>query len=73
MAFVGLSDSYEAYYQSIRRCWRFGQTEPVRAHVIVSEIEQEIVQNVLRKEREASELVDRLIFHMNHAREEAAA
>ena len=23
--FVGLSDSFEAYYQAVRRCWRFGQ------------------------------------------------
>jgi hypothetical protein len=28
MAFVGLSDSYEAYYQGIRRCWRYGQRSP---------------------------------------------
>ena len=35
MAFVGLSDSYESYYQAIRRCWRYGQTEPVAAHIIV--------------------------------------
>ncbi len=27
--FVGLSDSFEAYYQSVRRCWRFGQKECV--------------------------------------------
>jgi hypothetical protein len=53
MAFVGLGDSYEAYYQAIRRCWRFGQTEPVDAHVVVSELEQQIVANVQRKEREA--------------------
>lgn len=25
MAFVGLSDSYEQFYQAVRRCWRFGQ------------------------------------------------
>lgn len=68
MAFVGLSDSYEAYYQAIRRCWRFGQTEPVQAHVIVSELERQIVDNVRRKEREASVLADRLIHHMNEAR-----
>ena len=54
MAFVGLSDSYESYYQAIRRCYRFGQTEPVDVHIIVSELEQQIVQNVRRKESEAS-------------------
>jgi len=54
MAFVGLSDSYEAYYQAIRRCYRFGQTEPVDVHIVVSELERQIVDNVARKETEAA-------------------
>lgn len=53
MVFVGLSDSYEAYYQAIRRCYRFGQTEPVDVHVVVSTLEQQIVENVRRKEHDA--------------------
>ena len=61
MVFVGLSDSYEAYYQAVRRCWRFGQTEPVDVHIVVSELEQEIVENVRRKEAEASHGADGLI------------
>ena len=61
MAFVGLSDSYESYYQAIRRCWRFGQTEPVHAHVIVSTLEQQIVDNIRRKEDEASAVTDQLV------------
>lgn len=55
MAFVGIGDSYEAYYQSIRRCYRFGQTRPVIVHIIVSEIEQQIALNVARKEKSSSE------------------
>lgn len=54
MVFLGLSDSYEAYYQAIRRCYRFGQTEPVDVHIVVSELERQIVDNVARKEHEAS-------------------
>jgi len=61
MAFVGLGDSYEAYYQCIRRCWRFGQKREVFAHVITSELEQQIALNVQRKERESSESADLLI------------
>jgi hypothetical protein len=63
---------YESYYQAIRRCWRFGQTEPVEAHVVVSGLEQQIVANVQRKERDAAATVDRLIHHMNASREVAA-
>lgn len=64
MVFVGLSDSYEAYYQAIRRCWRFGQTQPVDVHIVVSELEQQIVQNVRRKEMESSEVTARLVERM---------
>ena len=67
MAFLGLSDSYEAYYQAIRRCYRYGQAHEVNAHIVVSEIEQRIVENVRAKEREAQITIDALIRHMREA------
>lgn len=63
MAFVGLSDSYESYYQAIRRCWRFGQQHPVDAHVIVSKLEQQIVENVRSKELEAAHVTSQLVTY----------
>jgi len=53
MVFLGIGDSYEVYHQSIRRCYRFGQKEPVDVHIVVSALEQQIVANVQRKERAA--------------------
>ena len=64
MAFVGLSDSWESYYQSIRRCWRFGQTEPVEAVIVLSDAEAAIYENVMGKEREALRMQERLIEHV---------
>ena len=64
MAFVGLSDSYEQLYQSIRRCWRFGQSKPVNVHVITAETEGAVVSNIKRKEREAEETYNSMIEHM---------
>lgn len=64
MAFVGLSDSWESYYQSIRRCWRFGQTQPVEAVIVLSEPEAAIYENVMGKEREALRMQERLIEHV---------
>lgn len=64
MAFVGLSDSFESYYQCIRRCWRFGQGHPVHAYIILSEIEQEVYANVMRKEAEANSMSKQLIEHV---------
>lgn len=63
--FVGLGDSYEQYYQAIRRSWRFGQTQPVDIHVVVSELESEIAANVRRKEVEASAMTERLVEALN--------
>jgi hypothetical protein len=62
--FVGLSDSYEAYYQAIRRSWRFGQPRPVHAHIVLSEPERAVYDNVLRKEAEAGELTRELVAAM---------
>lgn len=49
MVFVGMSDSYEAYYQAIRRCWRFGQKRPVDVRIVVSRPELQVVENVRQK------------------------
>lgn len=47
--FASLSHSYERYYQAVRRSWRFGQTRPVTAHVVIAETEMPIWRNVQRK------------------------
>lgn len=49
IAFCGMSHSYEQFYQAVRRCWRFGQKHPVEVHVFVTDLEESIVANVLRK------------------------
>lgn len=72
-AFVGLSDSWEQYYQAIRRCWRYGQTRPVHAHIVLSDIEAEIAANVARKDAEASALVAELVSAMNRQQGATAA
>lgn len=64
MVFVGLGDSWEAYYQCIRREWRFGQTKPVNVYIVLSDIEREIYDNVMRKEAMAYEMKRELIANM---------
>jgi len=74
MVFVGIGDSYEQYYQAIRRCWRFGQTRPVDVHIVVSEAERLVVENVRRKEATADQLGRELLAHMREfEREEVEA
>lgn len=72
--FVGINDSYEQYYQAIRRSWRFGQTRPVAVSVVISEPERDVYDNVLRKEREAEEMATELVRHVvQFEREELGA
>ena len=60
VAFVGVTDSWEAYYQAVRRCWRFGQKSPVNVHIFASEVEGSIVRNIERKERDALAMAEEL-------------
>ena len=60
MAFVGVTDSYEAYYQAVRRCWRFGQRRDVHVHIFSSNAEGAVVANLKRKEREAGLMAESL-------------
>jgi DNA modification methylase/superfamily II DNA or RNA helicase len=64
MLFLGLSDSWEAYYQCIRREWRFGQKEPVKVWIVLSEAEREIYANVMQKEAVAKNMSAELIKHV---------
>lgn len=49
MAYVGRTFSYESFYQSVRRCWRFGQKRQVNVHLIVAEGEDQIGRVIDRK------------------------
>lgn len=60
-AFLGLSDSWEAYYQAVRRCWRFGQKSPVDVHVITADTEGAVVRNIKRKEEQAESMAKEMI------------
>ena len=61
MAFVGLSDSFEQYYQSVRRCWRFGQENPVDVRIITADTEGAVVENIQRKEKQFEEMLRGMI------------
>lgn len=63
MEFVGISHSWEAYYQAIRRCWRFGQEHPVQVTITVSSQEIPVVDNIRRKEADAVRLAEGMVEH----------
>lgn len=64
MAFVGLDDSFEKFYQAVRRCYRFGQKRSVHVHLFTSETEGQILVNLKRKESQHHEMSASMIEHM---------
>lgn len=68
-----VTHSYEQFYQSVRRCWRFGQTRPVTLDVIATEGEVNVKRNMDRKERLAATMFDRVVSFMNDAASRTAA
>jgi DNA modification methylase len=64
MAFVGLDDSFEKFYQAVRRCYRFGQKRNVQVHMFTAENEGQILANLKRKEVQHHEMSANMIEHM---------
>lgn len=63
MAFVGLSDSFETMFQATKRCHRYPRKNEVNRHIIYSEAEGAVYQNVMRKESEFTNMIDNMVQH----------
>lgn len=61
------SHSFEQYYQSVRRCWRFGQKKPVTVDIVASEGEAGVLKNLRRKADAASRMFTELVSFVNDA------
>lgn len=64
MIFVGLDDSFEMFYQAVRRAWRFMQLREVYAHLITAESLGAIKSNIERKEKQMAEMQASMVEHM---------
>lgn len=61
------SHSFEQYYQSVRRFWRFGQKRPVTVDIVTTEGEGRVIQNLQRKAEQAERMFENLVREMNNA------
>ena len=61
------SHSYEAYYQAIRRCWRFGQTSDVTVDLVLTEGERRVMENLRQKAAKADVMFGKLVAEMNNS------
>lgn len=64
MVFVGLNDSWEMFYQAIRRCYRFGQKNQVNVHIITTDLESSVLNNIKRKEMQAEVMMKEMASYM---------
>lgn len=62
------SHSFESHYQSIRRCWRFGQKNPVDVNIITTEAEVGVMENLKRKQVQTEQMFSNLVRLMNDGR-----
>lgn len=64
MVFVGLDDSFEKFYQAVRRQYRFGQKHQVNVHIVTSDAEGAIKKNIERKMQQHEEMAEEMVEHM---------
>lgn len=64
MIFCGISDSHEQFYQAVRRCWRYGQDNAVNVHIIISEAEMNVLDNIKRKQSQMEEMQNNMVALM---------
>lgn len=69
IGFVGLSFSYEQFYQAVRRCWRFGQTREVECHIAMADTERNIWDVISRKAGDHEAMKTEMYAAMRRAHE----
>ncbi len=57
--------SYEQYYQSIRRFWRFGQKRPVTVDMVISDGQTRVIEALEQKTEKAIQLYENLVKNVN--------
>lgn len=65
VGFLGLSDSFESFYQALRRVWRFGQKYAVDAYIVISSLEGEVLKNIKRKQAQADKMAEEMVKNMS--------
>jgi hypothetical protein len=61
------SNSFEQYYQAVRRCWRFGQKNEVAVSIVISEGQYGVLQNLRRKQAQVNTMFREIVAHMRDA------
>lgn len=73
VAFVGATYSFEAYYQAIRRCWRFGQKRPVHIHTVMASTESQVWEVLNQKREEFVKMYEQMFLAARRSKEEKSS
>lgn len=65
MIFCGVSDSYEKFYQAVRRCYRFGQEHEVNVYVVISRRELSVLNNIKKKQAQHDRMTDEMVSRIS--------
>ena len=60
MIFSSYDFKFEAFYQAVRRCYRFGQTKPVNVHLIIPKSQVNVRKSILEKEQKHKEMMNKM-------------
>ena len=63
MIFVSYDFKFEAFYQAVRRCYRFGQKHPVNVHLIIPKSQVNVRNSILEKEKKHKEMMNKMSLH----------
>ena len=63
--YCGITNSWEALYQSLKRLHRYGQVKPVNAYIVVSEAETRVLDNLTAKQARADEMIAAMVAAMS--------
>ena len=67
MVFTSYDFKFEAFYQAVRRCYRFGQKNKVKVHLLVPESQTNVRQTILEKQQRHFEMIQEMAKYSSEA------
>lgn len=67
MVFTSYDFKFEAFYQAVRRCYRFGQKNKVKVHILVPESQVNVRSTILEKQQRHFELISEMSKYSSEA------
>jgi len=60
MIFTSYDFKFEAFYQAVRRCYRFGQKNKVKVHILIPESQANVRNSILEKEQKHKQMIQQM-------------